>query len=46
MEAILVFVNALKINQFRASYSKIKPYSLCSGKISKDFRTDNMKNQD
>ena len=41
-----LFVNATKIYQFKAKYSKIKDYPLCLGYISKDFMTNNIKNQD
>ena len=37
------YVNALKIYQFKAKDSEIKPYPLCVGYISKDFTFDNMK---
>ena len=33
----------MKIYQFKAKDSKIKPYSLWSGNISKDFTVDNMR---
>ena len=38
-----LFVNATKIYQFKAKDSKIKPYPLCLGNISKCFTIDNMK---
>ena len=39
-----LFINATKIYQFKAiKASKIKPYSLCLGNISKDFTANNMK---
>ena len=38
-----LFVNGVKIYQFKANDSEIKPYSLCLGNISKDFTNDNMK---
>ena len=38
-----LFVNATKVCQFKAKNSKIKPYSLCVGRISKDFALSNMK---
>ena len=37
------FVAPLKIYQFKAKGSEIKPYPLCLDKISNDFTTDNMK---
>ena len=37
------YVNAVKIYQFKAKDSEIKPYPLCVGYISKDFTFDNMK---
>ena len=39
-----LFVNTTKIYQFKAKDSEIKPYPLCLGNISKDFKIDNMKN--
>ena len=38
-----LFVNAVKMYQFKAKDSKIKPYSLGLGNISKDFTLNNMK---
>ena len=38
------YVNGVKTYQFKAKDSKIKPYSLCLGIISKDFTVDDMKN--
>ena len=38
-----VFICQLKMYQFRAKDSEIKPYLLCLGNISKDFTLDNMK---
>ena len=38
-----LFVNAIKIYQFKVKDSEIKPYPLCLGNISKDFTIDNMK---
>ena len=35
--------NTVKICQFKAKHSEIKPYPLCLGNISKDFTLDNMK---
>ena len=39
----VLFVNATKINQFKAKDSEIKKYPLCLGNASKDFTIDNMK---
>ena len=36
------FVRTTKIHQFKAIYSEIKNYTLCSGNISKDFTVNNM----
>ena len=36
------FVSATKIHQFKAIYSEIKNYTLCSGNIPKDFTVNNM----
>ena len=33
----------MKICQFKAKYSEIKPYPLCLGNVSKDIKLDNMK---
>ena len=38
--------NAVKMHQFTAKYSEIKPYPLCLGNISKDLTINNMKNTD
>ena len=38
-----LFVNKVKIYQFRESDSETKPYPLCLGNISKDFLFDNKK---
>ena len=38
-----LFVNAMKIYQFKAQDSEIKPYTLCVGKMSNDFMLDNVK---
>ena len=35
--------NGVKIYQFKAKGSEIKPYPLCLGNISKDFTVDNLK---
>ena len=37
-----LFVNARKIYQFKAKYSKIKDNTLCLGNISKDFTINDM----
>ena len=39
----LLFVNAIKIYQFKARGWKIKDYTLCLSNISKDFAINNMK---
>ena len=41
----LLFLNAVKIYQFKAKYSEIKDYTLCLSNISKDFTINNMKKQ-
>ena len=38
-----LFVNATKINQFKAKDFELKDYTPCLGNISKDFTIDNMK---
>ena len=38
-----LFINTVKIYQFRAKDSEKKPYPVCLGNISKDFTLDNMK---
>ena len=38
-----LFVNATKINQFKARNSETKNYTLCLGNISKDFTINNLK---
>ena len=38
-----LFVNAIKIYQFKAKNSEIQDYALCLGNISKDFTINNMK---
>ena len=44
MEAtVFLFVNVAKIYQFKAKSSKVKPYPLCLGNISKDFTVNNVK---
>ena len=40
-----LFVNTTKIYQFKEKYSEIKDYTLCLGKISKDFIISNMKKE-
>lgn len=43
MEALVfLFVNAVKIYQFKTKYSEMKPYPLCFGIISKNFTIDNV----
>ena len=39
----VLFVNAIKIHQFKAKESEAKPYPLCFGNISKDFTINNMR---
>ena len=41
-----LFVNAVKIYQFKVKDSEIKPYPSCLGNISKDFTIDNIKKTD
>ena len=41
----LLFLNAVKIYQFKAKYSEIKDYTLCLSNISKDFTINNMEKQ-
>ena len=38
-----LFVNATKINQFKAKVSEKKDYALFLGNVSKDFKINNMK---
>ena len=38
-----LYANGVKIHQFKAQGSDIKPYPLCLGNILKDFAVDNMK---
>ena len=38
-----LFVNATKMNHFKAKDSERKPYPLCLGNFSKDFVANNMK---
>ena len=38
-----LFVNVIKIHQFKAKDFEIKGYTLCLGNISKDFIINNMK---
>ena len=38
-----LFINATKINQFKARNSEMKNYTLCLGNISKDFTINNLK---
>ena len=37
-----LFVNVVKMYQFKAKDSEIKPYSMCLGNISKTFTINNM----
>ena len=39
----MICVKSVKMYQFKAKDSEIKPYPLCLGNISKDFAIDNMK---
>ena len=44
MEAIFfLFVNAVKMYQFKTKDSEIRPCPQCLGNISKDFTHENMK---
>ena len=36
-----LYVNGVTIHQFKAKDNKIKPYPLCLGNISKDFKSIN-----
>ena len=38
-----LFVNTVKLDQFKAKSSKIKPWPLCLGNIPKNFTFNNMK---
>ena len=38
-----MYSNGVKIYQFKANNSEMKLYSLCLGKISRDYTVDNMK---
>ena len=40
---VFLFVNALKIYQFKAKYSGIKRYPLCLGNNLRDFSANNIK---
>ena len=42
---VLLLVNAMKMHQFKAKVSDVKPYLLCLGNISKDFTLNNMKKE-
>ena len=46
MEAIVFFVNTVKICHFKGKDSEIKPYPLFLGNISKDFTLNNIKKLD
>ena len=39
----LLYANAIKVYQFKAKKSEIKPYTFCLGNILKDFTINNMK---
>ena len=39
-----LYANDMKIYQFKATYSEIKPYLLCLANNSKDLTVDNIKN--
>ena len=41
-QQFILFINALKIYQFKSKESEIKYYTLCLGNISKDFTINNM----
>ena len=41
-----LFVNAVKVYQFKAKNSEIKDYALFLDNVSKDFTINNMKKQD
>ena len=38
-----LYANSVKIHQFKANNSEIKPYTLCLENISKECTVDNMK---
>ena len=40
---VFLYVNSVKIYQFIAKYSEIKPYPMCLGNILKGFTVNNMK---
>ena len=40
----LFYINGVKIHQFKAKYSEMKPCSLCLGNIIKYFAVDDMEN--
>ena len=40
-----LFINGVKMYQFKAKNSEVEPYPLCSGNISKDFAIDNKKKE-
>ena len=40
---VFLYVNSVKIYQFKAKYSEIKPYPICLGNILKGFTVNNMK---
>ena len=41
-----LFVNTIKIYQFKPKNSEVTPYPLCLGNISMDFTANNMTKQD
>ena len=41
-----LYVDGVKVYQFKVKDSEIKPYCLCLGSISKDFTVDNIKKLD
>ena len=38
-----LYVNGVKVDQFKVKDWEIKPYPLCLGNISKNFKAHNMK---
>ena len=40
---VFLYVNSVKIYQFIAKYSEIKPYPMCLGNNLKGFTVNNMK---
>ena len=43
MEQVVIYL--LTVTKFKAKYSEIRAYSLCLGRISKDWSQDSMKKQ-